>query len=149
MRLIDALCHYQDLAARKPISQWKPEVKDGASCSTDACAYTSNGRRECTHRDPDMVPEGVRFLKSVRTEPIDDSMTIVALKADIDRQLDHLPGKARDLFHLRYRMGMPLDAVRKVLRIRTLRDLASCHDLHMARMERALADWFPAQALAA
>jgi hypothetical protein len=61
---------------------------------------------------------------------------------------------ARDLFHLRYRtlvsdrktgqMRQPtLDEVRQKLR-RPWTVVVECHARHFVRMERALADWFPA-----
>jgi hypothetical protein len=161
MRLIDVLWNYRALAARVPLSQWRfPSVEGEVESRT--CCYCRPGpgrvrAKACTHRDPDMVPEGTTFLATYRQERLDDPLAIVALKADIDRLIDALPGKARDMFHLMYRCPKPLrrgepepdgdrrlDAVRRMLHIASWRVATASHAKHLAEMERALSDWFPA-----
>ena len=164
MRLIDVLCNWDALAARVPLGQWRFA---GPTEGLDVyeCCYVVDDRgnrraKACTHRDPDMVPEGKTFLKALRSSGEDDPMAVVALKTDIDRQLALLPRLPRQLFALMYQQGghfesegrgrrkwvshnLTMDQARQTLHIRTLRDVATCHDLHMTRMERALRDWFP------
>lgn len=143
MRLIDALWHYPALVARVPLSQWRPD--DGDVVEACRCAYVEprHGRRAkaCTHQTVGQVPG--RFLRPFYNPRASDPHAVVALKSDIDRAIDALPGRARDLFHLRYRQGWEMEQVRDHLRL-PWSDLMRCHDLHLARMERALIDWFPA-----
>lgn len=173
MRLLDALWHYDSLVARVPLSQWRDEDSD--ECADCACEYVqleqaerearAKGRevrparratiKPCSHREKGQVGEGVPFRKPFHNPKASDPMAVVALKADIDRQIDQLPGLARDLFDLLYRTRLLVDPDTGKTRRRTLvevrvllrrpwSDVTRCHDFHLGRMERALADWFPA-----
>jgi DNA-directed RNA polymerase specialized sigma24 family protein len=142
MRLTDALYNYPALAARIPPSRWKwSDIEGGADVCT--CAYVS-GRKDatCTHREPGQVDDGVTFRKPYHNPQTDDPMAVVALKADIDRQLEQLPPLVRKLFVLHYLQAKPWDEVRRILR-RPWREIHDCHDHHLARMEARLRHWFP------
>ena len=143
MRLIDCLLHWDALVARVPLGQWRtaPETED--ACDRRNCAYC--GGKACTHKDKDQVDDGVTFRKALSYSN-SDPHAVVALKADIERQLRRLPRLPLALFRLMYLepASLTMDEARKVLRISSLRDVAICHDLWLRRMERDLVDWFPA-----
>ncbi len=170
MRLLDALWHYDALVARVPLSQWRTD--DSVECAECQCAYVqleaaeqeakARGRevrparrrmiKPCTHREKGQVDPGKLFVKPYPNPRADDPHAVVALKSDIDRLLNALPGQARDLFDLRYRSIIrdpktgerrqrTLAEVRIILR-RPWDVINRCHDYHLARMERELIDWF-------
>lgn len=144
MRLSDCLQNWDALVARIPLGQWRTAPESDDACTHRNCAYV--GGKECKHRDKDQVDDGVTFKKAL-TYTSSDPHAVVALKADIERQLAKLPRLPRALFRLMYQQGannLTMDQARKVLGISSLRDVAICHDHWMRRMELALIDWFPA-----
>jgi hypothetical protein len=163
MRLIDCFVHWDALEARVPLGQWRePTSGECADCKCEyvqlqlAEAMSDDGtvgpeRRKaikpCSHREKYQVDDGVVFKKAL-SYTNSDPHAIVALKADIERQLARLPRLPRQLFWLMYQQGgdksLSMQDACKVLRIRSLRDAGACHDLWLRRMERALVDWFPA-----
>ena len=64
------------------------------------------------------------------------------LRADIDRCIDALPGKASTLFHLLYREQLPRDKVMHQLSITQLSVFQACHDIHYEAMAIKLGDYF-------
>jgi hypothetical protein len=130
VRLIDALCHYDALVARVPLSRWR---------DTGAGVEIVN-------------PHGLRPM----TQRANDGNDVIAMKADIDRVIDAMPARVRQLFHLCYRVatcqrdpadprpvqwGNGLAFVAGVMRLR-IEDASRIHGYHLTRMEAALADWF-------
>jgi hypothetical protein len=169
MNLFDALWHYDALVARVPLHQWRDE--DSGECPACWCEYVqlealerqalNEGRRvevrrrlvkACIHRERGHVEDGVPYRAPYHNPKVSDPMAVVALKADIDRQIDAMPPMARRMFDLLYRSlaigedGRPrrrsLGEVRAILR-RPWDVVTSSHDYHLRRMERTLADWFP------
>jgi hypothetical protein len=142
MRLIDCLENWDALVARVPLGQWRMAPDTDGQCSHRNCAYV--GGKACTHRDIDQVDDGVVFKKAL-TYTSNDPHAVVALKADIERQLRRLPRLPLALFRLMYLDDhLSMDAARQVLRISSLRDVANCHNYWIREMELPLADWFPA-----
>lgn len=137
MRLIDALENYPALADRIPAHFWFPDERNRAA-PTHACGYCAKGR-SCNHDEVDRPRFWQRPL--IHRRP-GDRMDLVQLKIDIDREIDGLPARPRQLFHLRYRIGLDQREVMAALGLRQQSDYQACFGLHYEAMAIRLRHWF-------
>lgn len=161
VRLLEGYVH---LRTGAPIGQFRDhDPLEATVPHWTVCAYCNGSGKPCTHDAPRYVDKHTVTKEPKVSWGNMDPMLCRQLAADLDRCIDALPGKARDLFHLKYRMATVerdkdgqvvirhrnLSEIGRELGIRSMADLVRCHDYHLANMAAQLADWGPGGAVAA
>lgn len=152
--LINLLDDYRHLRTGASMAHFRDHDPNEATVPHwRTCAYCNSGKA-CTHEAPRNVDKNAVTKEALPTRRNSDPMLCRQLAVDLDRVIDALPGKARDLFHLRYRVGvldretgrprnMTIAEVAKQLHIRSMADVVRCHDYHLSNMAAQLIDWAP------
>lgn len=157
VRLLDGYLH---LRTGAPFGQFRDHDPESAAVPHwRSCAYCNSGKA-CTHEAPRGVDKHAVTKEAIVSLATVDPMLCRQLAIDLDRVIDGLPGKARELFHMRYRVGTwdvdqhgnriirshNLAEVARQLHIRSMADVIRCHDYHLANMAAQLIDWAPRHA---